>query len=179
MNGDANPAPVSGAGPGDPARPTAAGARDAPGPTAHPDVDPAEPVAPTPGPAGAATVPVVLIAHGSRAAAANEAHDEVCRELARRTGRPVHAAFLELAEPSIPDAIVAAASGGVERIEVLPHFLYPGRHLREDIPALIAEAESRLGGVEVVLLPASGDDEAMVDLLAAQVEAGGGRRTMF
>lgn len=142
MSGEANPAPVSGAGPD------------------HP-------------------VPVVLIAHGSRAAAANEAHAAVAAVLADRTGRPVHAAFLELAEPSIPDAVVAAAEGGVERIEVLPHFLYPGRHLREDIPALIAEAQSRLDGVEVVLLPASGDDEAMVDLLVAQVEAGGGRRTMF
>ena len=124
-------------------------------------------------------VPIVLIAHGSRAQAANDAHVAVAAALSTRLGRPVHPAFLELADPSIPAAITAAAAGAPGRVDVLPHFLYPGRHLRTDIPALIAEAESRLDGVEVVLLPASGDDEAMVDLLVAQVEAGGGRRTMF
>ena len=132
-----------------------------------------------PTPSSATSVPLVLIAHGSRASAANEAHAAVAATLAERTGRAVHPAFLELADPSIPDAVVAAAGGGARRVEVLPHFLYPGRHLREDIPALIAEAEARLDGVEVVLLPATGDDEGMVDLLQAQVEAGGDRRTMF
>lgn len=127
----------------------------------------------------AETVPLVLVAHGSRAEAANEAHAAVADALAQRTGRAVHPAFLELAEPSIPDAIVAAAAGGARRVEVLPHFLYPGRHLRSDIPALVAEAEARLDGVQVALLAATGDDEAMLDLLVAQVEAGGDRRTMF
>lgn len=124
-------------------------------------------------------VPVVLVAHGSRAAAANEAHVAAAAALAERTGRPVHPAFLELAEPTIPDAIVAAAAGGTPRVEVLPHLLYPGRHVREDIPALVAQAADGLPGTEVVLLAASGEAAAMVDLLASLLAPNPGARTMF
>jgi sirohydrochlorin ferrochelatase len=113
---------------------------------------------------------VVLVAHGSRAEAANEAHRMVAAELARRTGRTVVPAFLELAEPSIPDAIVAAVGSGAGEVLVLPHFLYPGRHLAEDVPALVAEAARARPGASIVLLPPSGADPAMVDLLADQVD---------
>ena len=108
---------------------------------------------------------VVLIAHGSRAAAANEAHRAVAHQVAAALGVPVHAAYLELAEPSIGEAIDAAAAGGAARIVVLPHFLYPGRHVTEDVPAIVAEAAARHDAAAVELVAASGDDPAMVDLL--------------
>lgn len=120
---------------------------------------------------------VVLVAHGSRAEAANEAHRMVAAELARRTGRAVVPAFLELAEPSIPDAIAAVAGSGAGEVLVLPHFLYPGRHLTQDIPALVAAAAEALPGTSIVLLPPSGGDPAMVDLLADQVDRAGGPAT--
>lgn len=111
---------------------------------------------------------VVLIAHGSRAEAANEAHRNVCRELAERTGGDVVAAFLELAEPSIPDAIATAATGAA-RVVVLPYFLYPGRHVAEDIPRFVDQARADLDGIEVVLLHPFGADPRAVDLLATQI----------
>jgi sirohydrochlorin ferrochelatase len=117
---------------------------------------------------------VVLVAHGSRAAAANDAHRLVAAELGERTGRSVVPAFLELAEPSIPDAIDAVAATGAAEVLVLPHFLYPGRHLVEDIPALVGTAARRHPDLTITLLPASGADPALVDLLAAQVGRGAG-----
>ena len=110
---------------------------------------------------------LVLVAHGSRAAAANAAHRAVAAELAERLGATVHAAYLELAEPSIGAAIDAAAADGATRIVVLPHFLYPGRHVAEDIPAIVAEAAARNASAAVELVAPSGDDPAMVELLAA------------
>lgn len=112
---------------------------------------------------------VVFIAHGSRAPAANEAHVAQAAALARATGLEVHAAFLELAEPSIPEAIDAAAAAGASTVVVLPYFFYPGRHVARDIPALIDEGAARNPGLAVTTMDAFGADPRVVDLLAAQL----------
>ena len=112
---------------------------------------------------------VVLVAHGSRAAEANDAHREMAADLGRAVEVPVVAAFLELAEPSIPDGIATAVDAGADRVLVLPHFLYPGRHVATDVPALVDEARALRPAATVELLAASGADPALVALLAGQV----------
>lgn len=116
-------------------------------------------------------VAVVVAAHGSRAAAANDAHHRVVAGLGERSGRTVLAAFLELVEPSIPDAIDAAVAGGASTVLVVPYFLHPGRHSTEDIPAIVADARERHPAADLRLLDLFGADPALVDLLAAQVGA--------
>jgi sirohydrochlorin cobaltochelatase len=116
---------------------------------------------------------VVFIAHGSRAAAANEAHQAAAAELAERLGLPVHAAFLELAEPSIPSAIVAAVDAGTEHVLVLPYFLYPGRHVATDIPELVAEARAVRPEASIEVLDAFGADPTVLGVLADQVRRAG------
>ncbi|MEZ5137526.1 MAG: CbiX/SirB N-terminal domain-containing protein [Acidimicrobiales bacterium] len=108
---------------------------------------------------------LVLVAHGSRATTANDAHRAVAARLAERLGATVRSAFLELAEPSIGDAIDDAVAAGAPQVVVLPHFLYPGRHVGEDIPAIVAEAADRHPGATIELARPSGDDPAMVELL--------------
>jgi sirohydrochlorin cobaltochelatase len=115
------------------------------------------------------TTHVVFIAHGSRAAEANDAHRTAAERLAATTGLPVVPAFLELAEPGIGAGIDAAVAAGAERVLVLPHFLYPGRHVQRDIPGEVEEAVARHPEVTVELLGASGADDGVLDLLAAQV----------
>lgn len=112
---------------------------------------------------------VVLVAHGSRAPEANEAHRQMAVAVAAEVGLPVVPAFLELAEPAIPDAIVAAVDAGAARVLVLPHFLYLGRHVATDIPALVAEARARRSAAVVELLDPSGADPRVTRLLAAQI----------
>lgn len=117
------------------------------------------------------TVAVVVAAHGSRAVAANDAHRAVVADLAAGVEHSVTAAFLELAEPSIGDAIDGAVGAGATTVLVLPYFLYPGRHLTEDLPRIVGEADARHAGIEVRLLPLFGADPALTALLAAQVAA--------
>ena len=120
-------------------------------------------------PAGPGPV-VIVVAHGSRAEQANDAHRHVVSELAGRVAGTVHPAFLELAEPSIPDAIDAAIAAGAAPVLVLPYFLYPGRHLTRDLPAIVADATQRHPGHEISLLDLFGARPGVVDVLAAQVE---------
>ena len=68
--------------------------------------------------------------------------------------------------PSIKDAVSKAASLGAARVVLAPYFLSRGRHVREDIPALAAEA-AKLSGLPVTVAEPFGVDK----LLAAAVEA--------
>ena len=118
---------------------------------------------------------VVLVAHGSRVAEANEAHRRLAVELAERTGRRVLAAFLELAEPDIPTALDEAAAVGHE-VLVLPHFLLPGAHTNVDIPGIVDAARGRHPGTRFEQLPHLGADPARTFVIEDSVHGITGAR---
>ena len=98
---------------------------------------------------------LVIVAHGSRRTASN---DEVraLTDLIRPQASDfdaVHCAFLELAEPSIPDGIKAAIASGAKEVVVLPYFLSAGRHVVEDIPGFVSEVQEQHPHVEIRLAP--------------------------
>lgn len=119
--------------------------------------------------AGPVTSAVVLVAHGSRASSANQAHLDLAGALDARIDPTVIGAFMELAEPSIGEAIGRAVEAGASVVAVLPYFLHPGRHLRDDIPRLVAEAAATRPDVDIRLVEHFGADPAVLDVLAAQV----------
>lgn len=85
---------------------------------------------------------LLLIAHGSRRAASNDEVRALAAALAAQPGNGydhVEAAFLELADPLIPDGLALLAERGATEIVAFPYFLAAGRHVAEDIPAEIAK----------------------------------------
>ncbi|CAN5808634.1 hypothetical protein BH10ACT1_BH10ACT1_39400 [soil metagenome] len=122
-------------------------------------------------PHGPVPIAIVVAAHGSRAEAANAAHREVVTALDARIDPPATPAFLELAEPSIPAGIDAAVAAGAATVLVLPYFLHPGRHLGDDLPAIIADASARHPDHQIRLLDSFGADPALLGVLVAQVSA--------
>lgn len=121
---------------------------------------------------------VLLVAHGSRNPRAAEEHERLCvlveGRVAEATGVavPVRAAYLEIASPSIPDAIGAAVAAGATTVRLLPHFLNSGNHVLVDLPAIVAEARSAHPGVTIELAEHLGADPGLVELLAARVLPG-------
>ncbi len=84
----------------------------------------------------------LLVDHGSRAREANESFEEVARLVRERVGEGivVATAHLELAPPSVPEAIASLVERNAREIVVVPYFLAAGRHSREDIPKLVSDA---------------------------------------
>src|SRR5918996_3759739 len=105
---------------------------------------------------------LVLIAHGSRLEAANEEIRALALRLQTRLGYPVIGAFLELASPSIPEAVDLALQTGNGEILVLPYFLTQGRHVQEDIPAILAEKARAYPETPLKLLPYLGSQEEIL-----------------
>ena len=88
---------------------------------------------------------VILVGHGSRSAEANASLVILARGMANDLGVPVHEAYLEFAEPSIPTTFRAAVAGGATRIVTVPYFLSPGMHVRRDIVEIVDTARAELG----------------------------------
>lgn len=95
---------------------------------------------------------ILLVAHGSPVPAVNwELLDLVDLVQKRNAEQIVQPAFLEGAEPSIPDAIDSCVSKGATTVVVIPYFLLLGKHVAYDLPTLIGQAEQTYPQVQFVL----------------------------
>lgn len=85
----------------------------------------------------------LLIAHGTRDREGEEAFFKFVEEFRESfSDRLIEPAFLELCRPSIREGIEACLRGGATEVFVLPLMLFPGRHIKEDIPRAIEEAKT-------------------------------------
>jgi len=121
---------------------------------------------------------ILLVAHGSRVDSSNTEIKELAQRLkahlalaADSQSSPAGAepvveyAFLELAEPSIGDAIDQCATHGVTTLHVLPYFLAAGRHVRDDIPEEIELGARKYPQMQISLAPHVGKSDLMLELL--------------
>ena len=61
-------------------------------------------------------------------------------------------AFLEIAKPSIPEAIETCAEEGAGQIVVLPLMFFPGKHVKEHIPTFIQDARKKYPDLDMHLI---------------------------
>jgi sirohydrochlorin ferrochelatase len=101
--------------------------------------------------------------HGSRVPEANAVLDEVARLLREQLpDRLVCTAHMELAAPSIAEAVDRCVAEGAQEIVVHPYFLGPGSHGAADVPRLVAEAARRHPGLRVRVTKPLGVHPALV-----------------
>ncbi len=116
---------------------------------------------------------VILFAHGSRDPLWRLPMESVAARVAARAGaggadRDVVArcAYLELTEPDLPTVAADLASQGVQAVTIVPMFLGAGRHVREDLPALVDDLRAAHPGIDWQLQRPVGENERLLDLLA-------------
>jgi sirohydrochlorin ferrochelatase len=113
---------------------------------------------------------IVIVDHGSRAPAANRVVATLARKLKRRLpGAIVHFAHLELAPPTIAEAIDRCVADGAREIVVHPYFLSPGVHSRRDVPALARAAARKHRGVRVRITAPLGGHDLLVEIVLDRV----------
>jgi len=116
---------------------------------------------------------VLLVGHGSRREKSNEQVRDLAVELEGRLGIPVDAAFLELAEPAIDDAI-AGLAGAVSQVSVVHLSLFAASHVKNDVPLAVEQAREAHPELTINNGAHLGVHPALLDLLddrAAAVEA--------
>jgi sirohydrochlorin ferrochelatase len=111
---------------------------------------------------------LLIVAHGSRRQQSNQ---EVCllaERLNQRHGDEfdlITPAFLELAAPLIPAGIQHCVEQGASSVVVLPYFLNSGKHVTEDIPAILNSVKTQYPDIKIELREHIGASEIMPDLV--------------
>ena len=110
---------------------------------------------------------IVVFAHGSSVESANDAVRSVVASLGR-SGRYelVETAFLELAAPTLAEAVDRLVARGAARIVVIPYFLTLGIHLQRDLPRIVSGISSVHKGVEIHVTDPLDGHPALVTILA-------------
>jgi sirohydrochlorin cobaltochelatase len=85
---------------------------------------------------------LLLFAHGSSDPTWAAPFEAIRDAVAARSMTPVALAYLERMHPSLDEATAALAHDGVGDITLVPLFLAVGGHMRNDLPAMVREAEA-------------------------------------
>jgi len=115
---------------------------------------------------------VALLGHGSRR---SRCTDEGLREIAQRLDKRfgdvavVLPAFFEFLEPTLADALDAVGRLGVTNVVVMPYFLFDGKEIKRDIPALLDEVRPRFPELNVQVASNLGVDDRLLVLLEERI----------
>lgn len=112
---------------------------------------------------------IVLFGHGARDARWAEPFERLADKLRAACGSdtPVGLAFLELMTPDLPTAIADQAAAGCTAVTVVPVFVGVGGHIRRDLPVVLERCRAAHPGVEIRCALPVGEDDAVLDALAA------------
>lgn len=118
------------------------------------------------------TTPLLIAGHGTRLAEGEQA----CHQLADLVRRklpdvPVSVGFVELSEPSIPQALISALRAHGERAVVVPLMLGTGGHVRSDIPGFIDEALAAVPGAHIDYAAHLGAHPRLIEAVEARLHA--------
>lgn len=116
---------------------------------------------------------ILLMAHGSRIAEANDAVREIAALVKEISAYPiVEVSFREMHLPSIQQGIDSCVAQGAERILLLPYFLFVGAHVQEDLPEEMAMARERYPNVEFAMGSHLGVHRKLAEIVSERIGQG-------
>ncbi len=77
----------------------------------------------------------------------------------------VHVGFMELNEPTIPEAIAECVAGGARKIIAVPYFLHAGTHVADDLPGLLEAASQQFPHIAFLMGDYLGHDALIADVV--------------
>lgn len=111
---------------------------------------------------------VILFGHGSRDPLWRRPMEAVAARLqASHPEWGVACAYLELQQPDLAGATAQLVATGATAVTIVPMFLGAGKHVRDDLPALVEALRAGHPGVLFRLQAPVGEDPRVLDLLAA------------
>ncbi len=111
---------------------------------------------------------LIVVDHGSTVKEANDMLDEII-DLIRSNKECdfdiVRQCHMELAEPTISQAIDECVAEGASHIVVHPYFLAPGKHSTRDIPDMVEDAASKHKGITYVVTEPLGVHQKIIEVI--------------
>jgi sirohydrochlorin cobaltochelatase len=112
---------------------------------------------------------IVLVAHGSRDPQWSRPFERIAASVGEKLPAVcVALAYLEYGA-SLDEAVAALVARGVGSIRVIPLFLGPGGHVKEDLPRLVAAAKRP--GLDIALEKPLGEQAQVIEAIAAAISS--------
>ena len=110
---------------------------------------------------------IILFAHGSSNPTWREPFDAIAQTVrAQATDTRVELAFLEIMQPELHEVVRDCARQGIPYIRIVPLFFGVGKHVADDLQAIIQSVQSEHADVLIELAPALGQSEWMRQAMA-------------
>lgn len=117
---------------------------------------------------------LIIVDHGSTVDAANEILAEVASLLESNEHSDfdiIRYCHMELVEPTVSQAFDECVAEGAIHIVVLPYFLAPGKHSKQDIPKMVGDAASKHKGVSYFVTEPLGVHRKIIDVVLERATA--------
>jgi sirohydrochlorin cobaltochelatase len=125
-------------------------------------------------------VGVVIVGHGSRVPETRGIYEAIAGIVRARSGYEVRVGYMKHHRPNLLEAVQGLIDEGYRRIVVVPLFIVPGLHVRDDIPILLGKKDgevpefgySRVNappGVEIIYADAIGADPRLAEVVLDRV----------
>lgn len=123
---------------------------------------------------------IVIIGHGSRVPESRGIYEEIARKAAEKSGLMVKIGYMKHWRPTFIEAVKGFVKEGVKRVVIVPLFLLPGLHVKEDIPVLLGLKEGKAPefgyerisvprDVEIIYAQHIGADDRLADVVLDRV----------
>lgn len=115
---------------------------------------------------------LVLLGHGSRSKDAIEDFNFIIEEVRLKSkDLEVFGAHMEIAEPSLETIISEIVKLEIEKVIIMPYFLFTGNHIKFDIPKKIKALCEQYPKLEIVLGTPIGKEPMMAELMLTKTAA--------
>lgn len=113
---------------------------------------------------------IIVLAHGSKVDNGNNGLFKIVEMLKiMNKWECVEAGFLQLARPSLIEAIEKVVKGGAKRVIIIPLLLFSGNHVQKDIPCEIKEQRKRYPDVQFFYAKNLGPDERIAQIATDRI----------
>ena len=116
---------------------------------------------------------VILFAHGAREPEWARPLEEV-RDRLRADGLRVELAYLEIMKPDLHEAAKTLAADHAKKVTIVPMFLSQGKHLKRELPGMVAALSRAHPGVDFRVTSALGDDPEILAAITTWVRRSAG-----
>jgi sirohydrochlorin cobaltochelatase len=115
---------------------------------------------------------ILIVCHGSQRREANEGFEAmVARIAAHLHAEEVLATYFSIVHPSIEDRVDELVARGVERIVLMPYFLFAGQHISVDIPVILNACRTKHPQISLEMLPSLENDPAVEGVVAERLKS--------
>jgi precorrin-8X/cobalt-precorrin-8 methylmutase len=115
---------------------------------------------------------ILLLGHGSRRSTANTELVALAELVQGGLGMRVAPAYFQFERPNLTDTVEQLVSEGVTEIVVVPALLFPGVHMKDDIPTALKDLQTRYGErVHLIMTEGFGPDPRLAEIVMERVHA--------